>query len=203
MKNKTILAMAALFIGGPLLAQNMNNMDGEVKPKVVSEKPNPTDFFFSNKATKPDKFDKEAPIVITQFNVTIPQDQEFYARTGGVKRDASDAQVLLKFHISNLDTARFQKATNELADYMKERLIAQGFKLGSYADFSSGKKYSSMDLKPSPKGKIPDLFGVGQTVPGEFKEAKKAVMYSAYEQPLYAQQSMKVGYIALEKKSTF
>lgn len=178
----------------------MNNKDGEIKPKVVSEKPAPTEYFFSNKATKPDKFDREAPIVITQFNVSIPQDQEFYARTGGIKRESSDAQVLLKFHISNLDTARFQKATDELANYLKEKLVAQGFKVGTYADFSSGKKYSSMELKPAPKGKMPELFGVGQTVPGEFKEAKKAVMYSAYEQPLYAQQSMKVGYIALEKK---
>jgi hypothetical protein len=57
-----------------------------------------------------------------------------------------------------------------------------------------------MELKPAPKGEMPDLFGPGSTIPGEFKLAKKAVMYSAYEQPLYAAQSMKVGYIAMEKK---
>lgn len=198
MKKHFQFALFTLYFGGTLFAQKM---DGEIKPKLVTTKPAPTDFFFTNKATKPDKLDREAPVVITQFNVTLPQDQEFYARTGSGKLDNStDAQVLLRFHISNLDKAKFQKATDELADYLKERLQAQGFKVGAYTDFSSGKKYSSMELKPAPKGEIPELFGIGLTIPGEFKLAKKAVMYSAYEQPLYASQSMKVGYIAMEKK---
>lgn len=198
MRYHFLCALAALSMSNAIFAQSM---DGELKPKLVTTKPSPTDFFFSNKATKPDKLDREAPIVITQFNVTIPQDQEFYARTGSGKVDNStDAQLLLRFHISNLDKVKFQKATDELADFLKERLLAQGFKIGNYTNFSSGKKYSSMELKPSPKGEKPDLFGVGTTIPGEFKLAKNAIMFSAYEQPLYAAQSMKVGYIAFEKK---
>lgn len=200
MKKQMLFLALALLSESSLIAQNMNNMESAIKPRIVTEKPAPADFFFSNKATKPDKVDREAPVVITQFNVSIPQDQEFYARTGGIKRDASDAQVLLKFHISNLDNSRFQKATDELADYLKERLLAQGFKTGAYTDFSSGKKYASLELKPSPKGGVPELFGIGSTVPGEFKAAPKAVMFTAYDQQLYPQQSMKIAYIALEKK---
>ncbi len=198
MKHHFILSLFALFVCSTVFAQKM---DGELKPKRVTTKPAPSEFFFSNKALKPDKIDREAPVVITQFNVTLPQDQEFYARTGSGKLDNStDAQVLLRFHLSNIDKAKFQKATDELADYLKANLQAAGFKIGNYSDFSSGKKYSGIDLKPAPKGEIPDLFGPAFTVPGEFKLAKKAVMYSAYEQPLYAAQSMKVGYIAVEKK---
>lgn len=190
------------FVAVVLLSSStLFGQSGEVKPKKITEKPAPTDFFFSNKATKPNKLDREAPIVVTQFNVTIPQDQEIYARSGtSVKRDADEAQVLLRFHISNLDKVKFQKTTNELADYLKERLKAQGFKIADYSEFSSGKKYPDLDAKPAPKGEIPDLYGPAFTVPGEFKPAKKAVMYSAYEQPLYASQAMKVGYIAMEKK---
>ncbi len=197
MKHPFQLTLLALFISGALFAQKM---DGEIKPKLVSTKPAPTEFFFLNKATKPDKVDRELPVVITQFNVTLPQDQEFYARTGGRTSSSDDAKLLLRFHISNLDKAKFQKATDELADYLKERLKAQGFKIGNYTDFSSGKKYGDIELKPSPKGSIPDLYGPAFTVPGEFKLAPKAVMFTAYEQPLYPAQSMKVGYIAIEKK---
>jgi len=176
------------------------NMEGELKQKIVSSKPAPSEFFFVNKATKPDKVDRAAPVVITQFNVTLPQDQEFYARSGSGKLNSSDAQLLLRFRISNLDKAKFQQATNQLADYLKERLKAQGFTIGNYTDFSSGKKYSDIELKPSPKGEIPELYGAAMTVPGEFKEAKKAIMFTAYEQPMYPTQSMKVGYVTMEKK---
>jgi len=195
MKRPVQLALLALFINGALFAQQM---DGELKPKRVTTKPAPSEFFIVNKATKP--VDRELPVVITQFNVTLPQDQEFYARTGNDRDRTDDAQVLLRFHISNLDKAKFQQATDQLAEYLKERLKAQGFKIGNYTDFSSGKKYEGIELKPSPKGGIPDLYGPGFTVPGEFKLAKKAIMFTAYEQPLYPAQSMKVGYISIEKK---
>ncbi len=198
MKHFFQISLTALFISSTLFAQKM---DGEIKPKVVATKPAATEFFFLNKATKPQKVDRDAPVVITQFNVTIPQDQEFFARTGTGKFDNStDASILAHYHIINLDKVKFQKATNDLADYLKERLQAQGFKIGTYEDFSSGKKYAGMDLKPSPKGEITESFGPAFTIPGEFKLAKKAIMFTAYEQPLYAAQSMKVGYIAIEKK---
>ncbi|MBK7959458.1 MAG: hypothetical protein IPK03_16060 [Bacteroidetes bacterium] len=87
-----------------------------------------------------------------------------------------------------------------MADYLKERLQAQGFKIGTYADFSSGKKYESMDKNPAPKGEIPQLFGPAFPIPGEFKLAKKAIMFTAYEQPIFASNSMKAAYIAIEKK---
>ncbi|MBK7959457.1 MAG: hypothetical protein IPK03_16055 [Bacteroidetes bacterium] len=107
MKFHNLIAIAAFFCLNSLFAQKM---DGVVGPKIVTTKPAPTEYFLLNKATKPQKVDRELPVVLTQFNVTIPQDQEFYARTGSGKLDMNDAQLLLKFHISNLDKAKFQKS---------------------------------------------------------------------------------------------
>jgi hypothetical protein len=183
-----------------LLGLNVFAQEGAIRPNIVSEKPNATEYFLNNPATKPDKVSKDHPIVLTQFNVTIPQDQKFYARTGSGKVSSEDAQLLLKFHLANLDKARFQKATDELATYLLDQLKSKGYKTGSYTDFSSASKYSGIDIKPAPKGEKPELYGPGFTVPGEFKLASEAIMFSAFEQPLYPQQAMKVGYIMIEKK---
>lgn len=191
--------MKKLFITlGVLLIAQMGF--AQEKPIIVQTKPSASQYFFSNPATKPDKVSKDNPVVLTQFNVTIPQDQEIFARTGSGKLSEEDARLLLKFHISNLDKLRFQKATDELATYLLDQLKAQGFKIGAYTDFSSGSKYPGIEIKPDPKGEKPDLYGPGFTVPGEIKLVDKAIMFSAFGQPLYPLQSMKVGYIMMEKK---
>lgn len=192
---KKIIFYSFLLYGLKLSAQT-----GEIKPIIVQDKPIASEYFFSNPATKPDKVSKEHPIVLTQFNVSIPQDQEHYARSGSGKVSSDDAQLLLKFHLANLDKPRFQKATDELATYLLDQLKNKGYKIGAYIDFSSGSKYPGIEIKPAPKGEKPDLYGPAFTVPGETKHAQNAIMFSAFEQPLYPMQSMKVGYVMMEKK---
>lgn len=192
---KKIIVSCIVLLGLNLFAQ-----EGATKPNIVTVKPNPEEYFWSNPAFKPAKFPKELPIVLTQFNVSIPQDQKLFARTGSGKMTDEDASVFLQFRIANLDKPRFQKATDEMATYLLDELKSKGYTIGAYSDFSSGTKYPDMTKNPAPKGEKPDLFGPGFTVPGQCFSSKDGIMFSAFDQPIYPQQAMKAGYIQIEKK---
>lgn len=133
---KTVTLLSAVFATLQIFAQT-----GSVKPTVVSTTPAFDEHF---KTTSVNKISKSKNVVVGQFNLNIAEEEYIDVRSGGTKKTMDDAMINLQFKIVNLDKQMVQNTTNELHNYLLEKLKSSGFNIVSYDKFKGSEHFEKL-----------------------------------------------------------
>ncbi len=122
---------------------------GGVKPSTISQTPSFADYF---QATSVDKLSKTKSFVVSQFNLNIAEEEYIDLRSGGVKGNIDNAMLNLQFKLINLDKTAIQSATNELYNYLIEKLKSEGFTVKEYEKVKTHKSFQKLTINESFNG---------------------------------------------------